>query len=154
MELRFVDAKSTDYRMLAQKLDDYYFSLVGDVHLRYAEANRPENMACLIVAYDGDVPMGCGCWKAVDETTAEVKRIYVLPQYRRQGVASAIIRKLEESIRNEVNNSYKKKIVKKIQGLFQNRKNSFWNSLFVVQELSYYVYKVQNGALPQRKGML
>lgn len=99
MELRFVDAKSADYRMLAQKLDDYYFSLVGDVHLRYAEANRPENMACLIVAYDGDVPMGCGCWKAVDETTAEVKRIYVLPQYRRQGVASAIIRKLEESIR-------------------------------------------------------
>lgn len=98
MELRFVDARNTDYLMLAQKLDEYYFTLVGDVQLRYAEANRPENMACLIVAYDNDIPVGCGCWKRVNQTTAEVKRIFVMPEYRCQGVASAIIRKLEGSI--------------------------------------------------------
>ncbi len=98
MELRFVDARNTDYLMLAQKLDEYYFTLVGDVQLRYAEANRPENMVCLIVAYDNEIPIGCGCWKRVNQTTAEVKRIFVMPEYRRQGVASAIIRKLEGSI--------------------------------------------------------
>ncbi len=98
MELRFVDAGNKDYLMLAQKLDEYYFTLVGDVQLRYAEANRPENMACLIVAYDNEIPIGCGCWKRVNQTTAEVKRIFIMPEYRRQGVASAIIRKLEGSI--------------------------------------------------------
>lgn len=98
MELRFVDPRSKDYALLAGKLDEYYFSVVGDVHLRYAEVNRPENMACRIVAYDGEVPVACGCWKAIDHRAAEVKRIYVLPEYRRQGIASRIIGKLEEEI--------------------------------------------------------
>ena len=98
MELRFVSPSSKDYAMLAKKLDDYYISLVGDVHLRYAAVNNPKNMACIIVAYEGNMPIGCGCWKAVDDTTAEVKRIYVEPQYRRKGIASAIIELLENHI--------------------------------------------------------
>ena len=32
MELRFVTAKSPDFAMLTQRLDAYYFELVGDVH--------------------------------------------------------------------------------------------------------------------------
>lgn len=98
MELRFVSPNSKDYAMLAKKLDDYYFSLVGDVHLRYADANRPENMACRIIAYEGNTPVGCGCWKALDDETAEVKRIYVLPEFRRKGIATAIIDLLESHI--------------------------------------------------------
>lgn len=98
MELRFVSPASADYAMLVKKLDDYYFTLVGDVHARYANVNQPKNMACIVVAYEGNTPIGCGCWKAVDEETAEVKRIYVEPQYRRRGVASAIIDLLESHI--------------------------------------------------------
>lgn len=98
MELRFVSPSSKDYAILAKQLDDYYFSLVGDVHLRYADANRPENMACRIIAYEGNTPVGCGCWKALDEETAEVKRIYVLPEFRRKGIATAIIDLLESHI--------------------------------------------------------
>lgn len=98
MELRFVSPSSKDYAMLAKKLDDYYISLVGDVHLRYAAVNDPKNMACIVVAYEGSVPLGCGCWKAVDDVTAEVKRIYVEPRYRRRGIASAIIDLLESHI--------------------------------------------------------
>lgn len=98
MELRFVSPNSKDYAMLAKKLDDYYISLVGDVHLRYAAVNDPRNMNCIIVAYEGSTPIGCGCWKALDGETAEVKRIYVEPQYRRRGIASAIIELLESHI--------------------------------------------------------
>lgn len=98
MELRFVEPQSPDYAMLANKLDEYYFSIVGDVHLRYAEVNRPENMACRIIAYEEGRPVACGCWKAIDDRAAEVKRIYVLPEYRRRGIASRIIGKLEEEI--------------------------------------------------------
>ena len=95
MEFRHVEPQSQDYAMLANKLDAYYFSLVGDVHLRYAEVNRPENMACRIVAYEDGQPVACGCWKKIDDAAAEVKRIYVLPEYRRRGIASAIIGALE-----------------------------------------------------------
>ena len=98
MELRFVEPQSPDYAMLAKKLDEYYFTLVGDVHLRYADVNRPENMACRIVAYAEGRPVACGCWKRIDEKAGEVKRIYVLPEYRRRGLASRIIHKLEQEI--------------------------------------------------------
>lgn len=98
MELRFVSPSSKDYAMLAKKLDDYYISLVGDVHLRYTAVNDPRNMACIVVACEGNIPIGCGCWKAVDEQTAEIKRIFVEPEYRRRGVASAIIELLESHI--------------------------------------------------------
>ena len=32
MELRFVDAENTDLLELAGRLDEYYFSIVGEVH--------------------------------------------------------------------------------------------------------------------------
>lgn len=97
MEIRFVTAESADFRSLAALLDAYYFTLVGDIQLKYAEPNRPENMHALVVAYEGGTPIACGAWKAVDEETAEIKRIYVREEFRRRGVAGAIIRTLEES---------------------------------------------------------
>ena len=43
MELKFVNAKSPDFAMLAQKLDDYYFEVVGAVQ------NICQLMVCLFV---------------------------------------------------------------------------------------------------------
>ncbi len=97
MELRFVDTKNADFAALTKLLDDYYFELVGEVHLRYADANRPENFACLAVVYEGERAVACGCWKTVDEKTAEIKRIYVLPEWRRKGAARLLLRELEKS---------------------------------------------------------
>ena len=98
MQIRPVTAKSEDFRTLAALLDAYYFTLVGDIQLKYAEPNRPENMNALLVVYEGEKAIACGAWKAIDAEMAELKRIYVLPECRRQGVASAMIRALEDSI--------------------------------------------------------
>lgn len=98
MDIRFVSAASEDFRSLAARLDAYYFTLVGDIQLKYAELNRPENMSALAVCYEEEMPVACGAWKAVDDQTAEIKRIYVLPEFRRQGAATALIRALEEHV--------------------------------------------------------
>ena len=98
MEIRFVSAESADFRSLAAQLDAYYFTLVGDIQLKYAEPNRPENMNALVVAYEGEIPIACGAWKAIDPETAEIKRIFVDPAYRRKGAASRVIRSLEENV--------------------------------------------------------
>lgn len=98
MEIRFVSADSGDFRKLAAALDAYYFTLVGDIQLKYAEPNRPENMNALAVAYEEDTAVACGAWKAIDHEIAEIKRIYVDPAYRRQGAATAIIHALEADV--------------------------------------------------------
>ncbi len=96
MRLEFVGPNSVDFRALAAELDAYYFTLVGDVQHRYAEPNRPENMDALVVAYRDETPVAIGAWKRREQDSAEIKRIFVRPQYRRQGVATAVIQTLED----------------------------------------------------------
>ena len=96
LELRFVDAENRDFHDLTAKLDEYYFMLVGEVEKRYAKYNLPHLFNCRIVAYEDGKPAGCGAWKKIDEGTFEVKRIYIAPEFRRKGVASAVIAALEQ----------------------------------------------------------
>ncbi|MFR5640700.1 MAG: GNAT family N-acetyltransferase [Butyricicoccus sp.] len=96
LELRFVDAENRDFHDLTAALDEYYFMLVGEVEKRYAKYNLPHLFNCRIVAYEDGRPAGCGAWKKIDEGTFEVKRIYIAPEFRRKGVASAVIAALEQ----------------------------------------------------------
>ena len=96
LELRFVDAENRDFHDLTAALDEYYFMLVGEVEKRYAKYNLPHLFNCRIVAYEDGKPAGCGAWKKIDEGTFEVKRIYIAPEFRRKGVASAVIAALEQ----------------------------------------------------------
>lgn len=95
LRIAFVGPESEDFIYLANKLDEYYFEVVGAVQARYADANHPKNFDRRAIVYDGERPVACGCWKAHDAREGELKRIYVLPEYRRTGVATLLVKKLE-----------------------------------------------------------
>ena len=44
-------------------------------------------------------PLGCGGFIRLDDTTAELKRMFVRKAYRRRGVASAVLASLEKTAR-------------------------------------------------------
>ena len=96
MEIRFVESDNAAMLDMMRQLDEYYFSVVGEVHKKYAKYNDPRLLACRAVAYVDGTPAACGGWKAVDAETAEIKRIFVSLAFRRKGVASALIRALEQ----------------------------------------------------------
>jgi putative acetyltransferase len=50
----------------------------------------------VVIAYDGNVPVGCGAIKEYATGTMEVKRMYVLPEQRGKGIASLVLKELEE----------------------------------------------------------
>ena len=52
-----------------------------------------------LVAWDGDVPVGCGGVRRHDDTTGEIKRMYVAPDARRRGVSRIVLRALEDRAR-------------------------------------------------------
>ena len=60
----------------------------------------PPDGRFLIAWVDGE-PAGCGGWRtrAGDAAVAEIKRMYTAPAYRGRGVASAVLRAIEESAR-------------------------------------------------------
>jgi GNAT superfamily N-acetyltransferase len=61
------------------------------------EVTPPEG--AWIVAYLGDRAVGCGCFKRLDDTTAEVKRLYLEPAARGRGVGRRLLEALEEQAR-------------------------------------------------------
>jgi GNAT superfamily N-acetyltransferase len=54
-----------------------------------------------LVAWIDGTPAGCGGWRtlAEDDEAAEIKRMYTVPGSRGRGVASAVLRAIEETAR-------------------------------------------------------
>ncbi|GAB3513646.1 GNAT family N-acetyltransferase [Spirosoma knui] len=77
--------------------------LNADLRNRYGQQQAqfdPHNIvpadAQVVLALDGETPVGCGCYKVLDEVgRVEIKRMYVRPESRRLGVARLMLTELE-----------------------------------------------------------
>lgn len=58
------------------------------------------DIAVFYVAFDGDRGVATGGLRPIDETHGEVKRMYVDPAYRGSGVATRMLRVLEQDARD------------------------------------------------------
>lgn len=81
--------------MLVRLLDADLAIRDGDDHAFYAQFNKTNHIRHCLVARISDQPVGCGALRPFDEKTMEVKRMYALPEFRRQGIASAVLSELE-----------------------------------------------------------
>ena len=64
-----------------------------------AEEVRPGRGAFLVAYVDG-VPAGCGAVRSIENGAAEIKRMYVTPQFRQRGIARRVLEALEQEARN------------------------------------------------------
>jgi GNAT superfamily N-acetyltransferase len=67
----------------------------GEDHSFYAQFNKIDLIKYAVVAYENNIPLGCGAIKAFDANTMEIKRMYVKPESRGKGIASKILSELE-----------------------------------------------------------
>lgn len=67
----------------------------GDDHAFYHQFNKTHDMNTCVVALLNGAPAAIGAFKPFTEQTVEIKRMYVRPQYRRQGLAAAVLAELE-----------------------------------------------------------
>ena len=90
-----------------QAVVDLLYALDEEIRARYDEPVEdfilkldPEEVApgngALVVAWANDKAVGCGAVRLIDTQTAELKRMYIVPEYRRKGLARAILRSLED----------------------------------------------------------
>lgn len=80
---------------LVHHLDAYLAHIDGDEHAFYAQYNKIAALQNVVVALDVDTPIGCGAFKPFDENTVEIKRMYVVPERRGEGVAAQVLTELE-----------------------------------------------------------
>ena len=84
-----------DFVTLVKLLDADLAIRDGAGHTFYDQFNKIAAIRHTIVAYDELKPIGCGAIKEFDAAAMEVKRMYVLPEYRGSGIATAILHELE-----------------------------------------------------------
>ncbi len=83
------------FQILVKELDLDLKIRDGEEHLFYVRLNKTDKIKYVIVAYDEDVPIGCGAVREYSQDTMEVKRMFVQPNKRNQGIASTILSELE-----------------------------------------------------------
>ncbi|MDE3247399.1 MAG: GNAT family N-acetyltransferase [Bacteroidota bacterium] len=95
---RFVrtDSFNEDFRSLVALLDRDLSERDGTDHSFYAQFNGIATIKHAIVAYDQDTPIGSGAIKEWQTGSVEVKRMFVLPEYRGRGIALQLLKELEQ----------------------------------------------------------
>jgi putative acetyltransferase len=93
---------SADARRLVDALDTHLAGLYPPDQ-RFGPNLKPQHLApglgTFVIARADGLAIGCGAVRRLDETTVEVKRMYVEPEQRGQGVAKEILQRLETDAR-------------------------------------------------------
>jgi putative acetyltransferase len=89
------DSDNKFFQALVRELDADLKMRDGEDHSFYSQFNKIDKIKYVIVAFDNETPVGCGAIKELSKDTMEVKRMYVPPVKRGQGIAGKILKELE-----------------------------------------------------------
>ncbi len=89
------NSNNEDFKALVKLLDAHLAITDGAEHDFYNQFNKIIHIKQVIVVYENENPIGCGAIKQYEAKTAEVKRMYVAPEMRGQGIALKILNELE-----------------------------------------------------------
>jgi len=98
MNLRIVktNSENPDFVMMESELEAELNERNGDLQQQYNRYDNPTSyLDTVVLAYDNDTPVGCGCFRPFDDSIAEIKRMFVRKEHRRRGIASIILMELE-----------------------------------------------------------
>lgn len=90
------DPENIDFRELVSLLDNFLAKRDGDQHSFYSQFNKLDDIKNAVICLCDNVPVGCGAFKKYDETTVEIKRMFVQPSFRGKGAATKVLRELEK----------------------------------------------------------
>lgn len=83
------------FLQLVKSLDVYLAEMDGEEHAFYDQYNKPDNIKHVLLAYENEIPIGCGAMKENAPGVMEIKRMFTLPESRGKGVATKILKELE-----------------------------------------------------------
>ena len=88
-------SNNSDFQFLVSLLDHFQQILDGDEHSFYAQFNKIDTLSEVLVAYIEGIPVASGALRRYNNSTVEIKRMFVKPEYRGRGVAMLILKELE-----------------------------------------------------------
>src|SRR5262245_33591197 len=95
LSLKRTTSDDPDFRGLVSMLDADLAHRDGKDAPFFAQYNKIDSIKHVVVAYYKNEPAGCGAFKHYENDTVEVKRMYVEPGCRGNGIARAVLAELE-----------------------------------------------------------
>lgn len=89
------DSEDAHFVSLVVLLDKDLAIRDGDEHAFYDQFNKITHIKHVIVCYNDNTPIACGAFKQYDEHTVEIKRMFVLPEFRGHGLGGKVLNELE-----------------------------------------------------------
>lgn len=86
---------NTDFLKLVSLLNADLAIRDGDDHAFYNQFNSTSTLSNVIVCYIDSKPVGCGALRAYNARQVEIKRMFVQPELRGQGIGVKILKELE-----------------------------------------------------------
>jgi GNAT superfamily N-acetyltransferase len=89
------NSKNQDFVNLVKQLDAYLKICDGPDHSFYDQFNKIDSLNHVVIAYKNNSALGCGAFKIHEGNFVEIKRMFVAPEGRREGIASKVLTELE-----------------------------------------------------------
>lgn len=106
LQLLRTDATNVDFQFLVRRLDHDLRVRDGEDQAFLAQLNQVAALRYVVLAYESGEPVGCGAFHELTPGVVELKRVFVQPAFRGQGVAQAVLAELEEWAQAEHYASY------------------------------------------------
>jgi GNAT superfamily N-acetyltransferase len=135
MKIQRTDSSSNDFRDLVKLLDADLAIRNGEDQAFYSQFNTIDMIKNCIVVYVNETPAACDAFKKFKNDTVEIKRMYTHPDFRKKGLATAIVKELEKWAK-ELN--YKKAVLE--TSLEQNEALSVYEKSGYVRISNYGQY--------------
>lgn len=84
-----------DFQKLVTELDAVLAIMDGAEHAFFSQFNSLDTIKNVVLCYENEMAVGCGAFKQYNSKTAEVKRMFVTPEYRGERIATKILSELE-----------------------------------------------------------
>lgn len=89
------NSENKNFQNLVLELDKDLAKKNGDTNDFFAQYNKTDLIKNVVVSLNDYLPVGCGAMKGFDNSTMEIKRMYVTIEMRGKGVAVAVLNDLE-----------------------------------------------------------
>lgn len=100
MIIKIAKHDDKDLRELINELDEGLKITDGDEHDFYHQFNGLNELEKIYVGYVEGVQISCGGFKILEDGRAELKRMYVRPQYRGNRYAESLLKYIENEVRS------------------------------------------------------
>ena len=96
MSIKRISTNHADFIHLVNLLDHELWFELNEDQSTYDQYNKVPDISTAIIVYTNTKPVACGCFKAYDEKTVEIKRMFVDKNFRGKGISKIVLSELEK----------------------------------------------------------